>query len=56
MILMALIDAVDETGYLRAELIDVADRLGCEIEDVEAVLGVLQGFDPVGVGARMSAA
>ena len=23
-----------------------------EIEDVEAVLGVLQGFDPVGVGAR----
>jgi RNA polymerase sigma-54 factor len=52
MILLALIDAVDETGYLRAELPDVADRLGCEIEDVEAVLGVLHGFDPVGVGAR----
>ena len=52
MILLALIDAVDETGYLRVELADVADRLGCEIEDVEAVLGVLQGFDPVGVGAR----
>jgi len=52
MILLALIDSVDETGYLRAELPDVAARLGCEIEDVEAVLGVLQGFDPVGVGAR----
>ena len=52
MILLALIDAVDETGYLRAELPDIAARLGCEIEDVEAVLGVLQGFDPVGVGAR----
>ncbi|HKQ11325.1 MAG TPA: RNA polymerase factor sigma-54 [Rhizomicrobium sp.] len=52
MILLALIDAVDETGYLRAELSDVATRLGCEIEDVQAVLGVLQGFDPVGVGAR----
>ncbi|MEO8301356.1 MAG: RNA polymerase factor sigma-54 [Rhizomicrobium sp.] len=52
MILMALIDAVDETGYLRAELPDIAARLGCEIEDVQAVLGVLQGFDPVGVGAR----
>ncbi|HJT44379.1 MAG TPA: RNA polymerase factor sigma-54 [Rhizomicrobium sp.] len=52
MILLALIDAVDETGYLRTELADVADRLGCEIEDVEAVLGVLQGFDPVGVAAR----
>ena len=52
MILLALIDAVDETGYLRAELMDVANRLGCEVEDVQAVLGVLQGFDPVGVGAR----
>jgi RNA polymerase sigma-54 factor len=52
MILLALIDAVDEAGYLRIELTDVADRLGCEREDVEAVLGVLQGFDPVGVGAR----
>jgi RNA polymerase sigma-54 factor len=52
MILLALIDSVDETGYLRADLMDIATRLGCEIEDVQAVLGVLQGFDPVGVGAR----
>src|SRR5215472_6306072 len=52
MILLALIDAVDETGYLRVELMEVAARLGCEVEDVQAVLGVLQGFDPVGVGAR----
>jgi RNA polymerase sigma-54 factor len=52
MILLALIDAVDETGYLRGELTEIADRLGCEIEDVQAVLGVLQGFDPIGVGAR----
>jgi RNA polymerase sigma-54 factor len=52
MILLALIDSVDEAGYLRADLMDVATRLGCEIEDVQAVLGVLHGFDPVGVGAR----
>ena len=52
MILLALIDAVDETGYLRTDLMDIAHRLGCEREDVEAVLGVLHGFDPVGVGAR----
>jgi len=52
MILMALIDAVDETGYLRADLMEVTNRLGCELEDVQAVLGVLHGFDPVGVGAR----
>ena len=52
LICMALIDAIDEAGYLRAELGELAERLGTEIEDVEAVLGVLQGFDPIGVGAR----
>lgn len=52
MILLSLIDAVDESGYLRADLAEMAARLGCEIEDVQAVLGVLQGFDPIGVGAR----
>ena len=28
LICMALIDAVDEAGYLRADLLDIADRLG----------------------------
>jgi RNA polymerase sigma-54 factor len=52
LILLSLIDGVDEAGYLRAEPAEIATRLGTDIEDVEAVLGVLQGFDPVGVGAR----
>jgi len=52
MICMALIDAVDEAGYVRADLKELAERLGTDVEDVEAVLGVLHGFDPVGVGAR----
>lgn len=47
-----LIDAVDEAGYLRAETDEVAQRLGCPVDRVEAVLGVIQGFDPVGVAAR----
>lgn len=47
-----LIDAVDEGGYLRADVADVAERLGCGAERVEAVLAVVQGFDPVGVAAR----
>ena len=47
-----LIDAVDEGGYLRAEVADVAERLGCDEAVVEKVLGVIQGFDPVGVAAR----
>jgi RNA polymerase sigma-54 factor len=47
-----LIDAVDEGGYLRAELAEVAERLGCGLPRVEGVLAVLQGFEPVGVAAR----
>jgi RNA polymerase sigma-54 factor len=52
MIALALIDAIDETGYVRGDLADLAERLGTEIEDVEAVLGVVQGFEPVGIAAR----
>ena len=48
-----LIDAVDEGGYLRGESLPaVAERLGCAPERVERVLSVIQGFEPVGVGAR----
>jgi RNA polymerase sigma-54 factor len=47
-----LIDAVDESGYLRLDLTEAAARLGCELAAVEAVLAVCQGFEPVGVFAR----
>jgi len=47
-----LIDGVDETGYLRADLEEVAERLGCDLAFVEGVLTVLQGFEPAGVLAR----
>ncbi len=47
-----LIDSVDEAGYLRADLKEVAERLGVETEECEATLAVLQGFDPPGVFAR----
>ncbi|HXJ03248.1 MAG TPA: RNA polymerase factor sigma-54 [Micropepsaceae bacterium] len=47
-----LIEAVDEAGYLRADLGEVAERLGTSLEDCEATLAVLQGFDPAGVFAR----
>jgi RNA polymerase sigma-54 factor len=52
LILLQLIDAVDEAGYLRADLAETADRLGVELSVVEETMRVLQGFDPVGVGAR----
>ncbi len=52
LIAAALIGAVDEGGYLRAEVMETAERLGCDPERVEAVLTRLQGFEPVGVFAR----
>lgn len=48
----AIIDGVDETGYLREPLADIASRLDADPAEAEAVLAIIQGFDPSGVGAR----
>ena len=48
----ALIDGIDEAGYLRIGIDEIAERLGATIAAVESVLAVLQGFEPVGVAAR----
>jgi len=47
-----LIDLVDDAGYLPADLGQAADRLGADTADVDAVLAVLQKFDPPGIFAR----
>ena len=47
-----LIDAIDEGGYLRCDLQETEERLGCGVELLERVLAIVQGFEPVGVGAR----
>jgi RNA polymerase sigma-54 factor len=47
-----LINMVDEAGYLTGDLDAVADKLGAPRADLEAVLAVLQTFDPSGVCAR----
>jgi RNA polymerase sigma-54 factor len=47
-----LIESMDEAGYLRADLAEIAERLGATVADCEATLAVLQGFDPAGVFAR----
>jgi RNA polymerase sigma-54 factor len=47
-----LIDQIDECGYLTAPLLDIANRLGVPLARVEGVLGIVQTFDPTGVGAR----
>lgn len=47
-----IIDGVDDSGYLTEPLADIAERLGVDLARVEAVLTVVQGFDPSGVAAR----
>ena len=47
-----LIEETDEAGFMRGDMQEIADQLGTEIEDVEAVLQTCQGFEPTGVMAR----
>jgi len=52
----ALIEMVDEDGYLRHDLDEVLELLPEEIEvereELDTALSLLQSFDPPGVGAR----
>lgn len=47
-----LADSLDEAGYLRAELNEVAERLGTDHAAMKRVLATCQSFDPVGIFAR----
>jgi RNA polymerase sigma-54 factor len=47
-----LIDMIDGAGYLSGDLTAVAESFACPPARVEAVLEMLQGFDPTGVFAR----
>jgi RNA polymerase sigma-54 factor len=47
-----IIGNLDEDGYLRAELSEIAARCNVTAEAVEPVLAMVQAFDPPGVGAR----
>ncbi|MGN7158856.1 RNA polymerase factor sigma-54 [Sphingomonas sp. SAFR-052] len=48
----AIIDQIDDCGYLSGSLLDIANRLGVPLARVESVLTIVQTFDPSGVGAR----
>ena len=47
-----IIGNIDEDGYLRTSVEDMAESLGVSNESVEATLLLVQSFDPSGVGAR----
>jgi RNA polymerase sigma-54 factor len=48
----AIIDSIDDAGYLAEPVAEIAARLSAEVEDVESILALVQGCDPAGVGAR----
>lgn len=47
-----LIGLIDHQGYFREELGRVAAELNCSVDEVEQILGLIQTFDPPGIGAR----
>lgn len=47
-----IVGQIDEAGYLEANLLETAYRLNVQLTQVEAVLAVIQSFDPVGIAAR----
>ena len=55
-IAIALVDAIDDDGYLREDLLALIaamrPEVDAELEEVLQVLHRIQQFDPVGVGAR----
>jgi len=55
-IALAIIDAIDEDGYLQESTeqlhAGLVDDLEIELDEVEAVLNLIQHFDPIGVAAR----
>ena len=55
-IAMAIIDGVDDDGYLKESVEDIhsglVDDLEIELDEVDAVLHLIQHFDPLGVASR----
>ncbi|MCX7926559.1 MAG: RNA polymerase factor sigma-54 [Candidatus Omnitrophica bacterium] len=47
-----IIGNIDDNGYLRDSLQEIARRLAVPIKEAEEVLSLIQQFDPPGVGAR----
>jgi len=52
----AIIDSINDDGYLPASIEDIWHAIGLEesveLDEIEAVLHRIQHFDPIGVGAR----
>ncbi|MFQ3549262.1 MAG: RNA polymerase factor sigma-54 [Armatimonadota bacterium] len=47
-----LIDSLDEQGYLRESLYEIAEEFKASVPQIEEVLKIIQSFEPAGIGAR----
>jgi RNA polymerase sigma-54 factor len=47
-----LIGNIDQHGYLKGEISELAMLIGADADEIDEVLEVIQKFDPIGVGAR----
>ncbi len=47
-----IIGNIDDNGYLRISIEDIAKSTGTDVSKVEKILSLIQTFDPIGVGAR----
>jgi len=47
-----IIGDIDDKGYFTGSEEEIAQELGVEISEVQRVLGLIQQFEPTGVGAR----
>ena len=45
-------EMLEETGYLTVPLADIAHMSGADVATIERALGLVQGLDPAGIGAR----
>ncbi len=51
LIAVALMDNLDDAGYLNVDLLDLSVKIGAHIYDIEEVLARCQNFDPIGIFA-----
>ncbi len=49
--LLALVNNLDDNGYLNVSLIEVASQVGCSIYTLEKMLDLLKSLEPVGIAA-----
>ena len=47
-----IIESLDENGYMTLSVGEIAEELGVNPDKVRIVLDAIQGFEPIGVGAR----